>query len=67
MSRKVCSETHHTLSDYMFHEDVIALLKRAYFGSNKSEVAADNSAMESFLCSSASERRSILDGTPNEE
>ena len=66
MFRKVRSETHHTLSNYMFHEDVIALLKRAYFGSDKSEVAADNGAMET-LVGSASEGRRILEGTPDKE
>ena len=50
----------------MFHEDVIALLKRAYFVSDKSEVAADNGVMETFF-GSASEGRSILGGTPDEE
>ena len=66
MFRRVCFETHHTLSDYMFHEDVITRLKRAYFGSDKSEVAADNGVMETFF-GSASEGRSILNGTPDEE
>ena len=62
MFRKVRSVTHHTLSDYMFHKDVIALLKDC----SKSEVAADNNALETFF-GSASKGRSILEDTPDEE
>ena len=63
---KVCSLTHHTLIDYMFPKDVIALLKRAYSDCTKSEVAADNNALETFF-GSASKGRSILEDTPDEE
>ena len=66
MFRKVLSVTHHTLIDYMFPKDVIALLKRAYSDYTKSEVAADNNALETFF-SSASKGRSILEDTPDEE
>ena len=66
MFRKVRSVTHHTLSNYMFHKDVITLLKRAYSDCSKSEVAADNSALETFF-GSASKGRSILEDTPDEE
>ena len=66
MFRKVLSVTHHTLIDYMFPKDVIALLKRAYSDCTKSEVAADNNALETFF-GSASKGRSILEDTPDEE
>ena len=66
MFHKVCSVTHWTLSDYMFHKDVIAFLKRAYSDCSKSEVAADNNALETFF-GSASKGRSILEDTPDEE
>ena len=66
MFRKVRSVTHHTLSNYMFPKDVIALLKRAYSDCSKSEVAADNNALETFF-GSASKGRSILEDTPDEE
>ena len=66
MFRKVLSVTHHTLMDYMFPKDVIALLKRAYSDCTKSEVAADNNALETFF-GSASKDRGILEDAPDEE
>ena len=66
MFRKVLSVTHHTLMDYMFPKDVIALLKRAYSDCTKSEVAADNNVLETFF-GSASKGRGILEDTPDED
>ena len=64
--RKVCNKHCHSLSQYLFDEDITGLLKRSYSTAKKEDIAADDTAMESYF-GSVAHGRTVLDDISDDE